>query len=308
MGTDARSGGGLLHRQRGLDVFEAVPGQAGHLGTLQSRSVELQPGFVVSLYGGNGRDKTRLTLRNDSPYLHFCCLLRDSSEATVRGRTLVPDIGEGYALFAPGEWFSAAYGPSYRHVDLMVDVKVLCDLAGPQAGPAETEAASGFLVHPLRAGERAVGAAMRLADHLKRDHIDRLSLYAAALDYLSVSFNGVWGDVSSECMSGRDRQCLLAARERLLRDLSRPPTIAALAREVGLNQLKLKQGFKTLFGTSVYALFQQHRMDRARDLLRSHNVTETALTLGYSNLSHFSTAYRKRFGVLPRHDRKGRLQ
>lgn len=56
---------------------------------------------------------------------------------------------------------------------------------------------------------------------------------------------------------------MLAARDRLLLDLSAPPTIAELAREIGLNQLKLKQGFKTLFGTSIYALFQRHRMERA---------------------------------------------
>lgn len=278
------------------------------MGDLRATSVELQPGLVASLYGGNGRDATRFTVRNDSPHLHFCCLLRDCSEATVRGQTLIPTIGEGYALFAPGEWFSAAYGPCYRHVDLRIDLKVLADLAGPQAEPVEAEAAQGFLVRPLRAGERAVGAAVRLADHLEQEHIDRLALYAAVLDYLSVSFSGLWGGMPSGTLSERDRQCLLTARDRLLQDLSQPPTIAALARDVGLNQLKLKQGFKTLFGTSVYALFQQHRMDRARDLLRAHSVTETALTLGYSNLSHFSTAYRKRFGVLPRHERKGRLQ
>jgi AraC family transcriptional regulator len=73
---------------------------------------------------------------------------------------------------------------------------------------------------------------------------------------------------------------------------------------VGLNQLKLKRGFRSLFGMGVYSLFQRHRMERARELLSHHNVTETALMLGYSNISHFSAAFRKQFGVLPGEARK----
>ena len=45
-------------------------------------------------------------------------------------------------------------------------------------------------------------------------------------------------------------------------------------------------------------------MDLAHSLLRDHNVTETALLLGYSNVSHFRAAYREQFGVLPSHTRK----
>lgn len=88
---------------------------------------------------------------------------------------------------------------------------------------------------------------------------------------------------------------------------SAPPTIAELAMEVGLNQLKLKRGFRSLFGMGVYSLFQRHRMERARELLYHYNVTETALMLGYSNISHFSTAFRKQFGVLPGEARKNTL-
>lgn len=104
----------------------------------------------------------------------------------------------------------------------------------------------------------------------------------------------------------RERKRLLAARERLLEDLSAPPTITELAKEVGLNQLKLKRGFRLMFGMGIYSLFQCHRMERARELLCHHNVTETALILGYSNISHFSAAFRKQFGVLPSEVRKGR--
>jgi len=66
-----------------------------------------------------------------------------------------------------------------------------------------------------------------------------------------------------------------------------------------MNPCRLKQVFKAQFGTTIYALFQRERMARARELLRQHNVTETAGLLGYSNISHFSAAFHRQFGTLP---------
>jgi hypothetical protein len=68
---------------------------------------------------------------------------------------------------------------------------------------------------------------------------------------------------------------------------------------VGLNQCSLKRGFKAVFGTSLYAYFQAERMRHAKDLLPNNSVTETAVLLGYTNVSHFSSAFRRHFGVLP---------
>jgi AraC family transcriptional regulator len=45
-------------------------------------------------------------------------------------------------------------------------------------------------------------------------------------------------------------------------------------------------------------------MHKAMQLLKSNNVTETAMVMGYSNFSHFSTAFRKQFGMLPKEARR----
>lgn len=271
---------------------------------VQSRYVELRPGMVVTLYAGDGRAETQVRLRNDSTNVHFCCLLRGTSQGVIRGQVLSPAVGEGYVVFAPGEDFAARYGPDYLHVDLMVAPDVLAELVGDDVERLDAEIASGFILQAIHAGNRTIEAATRLASQLSETHFERLYLYAAALNFLGAHFSEIQEEAREPVIPPHERQRLLVARDRLLRDLSAPPTIAELAREIGLNQLKLKRGFKAVFGTSVYALFQQHRMERARQLLRDHSVTETALTLGYSNLSHFSTAYRKQFGILPRTERK----
>ncbi|MEH2081877.1 MAG: helix-turn-helix domain-containing protein [Nostoc sp.] len=91
-------------------------------------------------------------------------------------------------------------------------------------------------------------------------------------------------------------------REILLKHLDNPPSLIELAREVGLNDCTMKQGFKQVFGTTVFGYLHNHRMELAQKLLieRNMNVTEVARTVGYASLPSFSNAFRKKFGVSPK--------
>ena len=102
-------------------------------------------------------------------------------------------------------------------------------------------------------------------------------------------------------LSFKDRQNILTARELLIQNMDTPPTLDLLSRQVGINTLKLKQGFKREFGTTVYNYLRQYRMERALDMLRREKkgVAETAYAVGYSNVSHFIDAFRKSYGVTP---------
>jgi len=92
------------------------------------------------------------------------------------------------------------------------------------------------------------------------------------------------------------------ARDIIVRDLMDPPSIRDLAREVGTNEFKLKVGFKSMYGTTVYAYICEYRMQRARKLfnIRNLSVKEVAHQIGYSNPSHFISAYKKKFGITPK--------
>lgn len=120
-----------------------------------------------------------------------------------------------------------------------------------------------------------------------------------------MSFVGLFLEARTQAparkMTPADRKRLLRARDILLSDLSRVPSIGEVAREVGLSAPTLTRGFHQLFGTSPYALFQQERMQAARGRLMSgpDSVMRVASELGYTNPSHFSEAFRKQFGILP---------
>jgi AraC-like DNA-binding protein len=88
----------------------------------------------------------------------------------------------------------------------------------------------------------------------------------------------------------------------LTKDVFEPaPTISQLARMVSISESKLKKDFKLIYGVPVYEYFQKVRMQAAKDKLLSggHSVKEVAMELGYSNLSNFTIAFKKEFGLLP---------
>lgn len=120
---------------------------------------------------------------------------------------------------------------------------------------------------------------------------------------------------SMECMAGAkddsftckflaneaDREKIARARELLLEHISEPLTIKALSRKVAINECYLKKGFKELYGTTIFDFFQSQRMEHAKYLLyeKGVSVTDVSLLLGYSSISHFSTAFKKHTGLKP---------
>ena len=81
-----------------------------------------------------------------------------------------------------------------------------------------------------------------------------------------------------------------------------PPSIDHLAREAGMSASKLKRGFKQVFGIPPYQYYLKAKMAEAKVLLqiRHYAISEVGHILGYSNLSKFSQAFKKEFGMTPR--------
>ncbi len=92
------------------------------------------------------------------------------------------------------------------------------------------------------------------------------------------------------------------AKEIIISRMAEPPTLVDLSDEIGLSLKKLKEGFKQIYGDSVYSFLFDYKMDYARKMLETgeHNVNEVGLKVGYSTASHFIAAFRKKFGTTPK--------
>lgn len=102
-------------------------------------------------------------------------------------------------------------------------------------------------------------------------------------------------------ISSHDKESILYARQYLLQNALQPPSLSELARIAGINEFKLKQGFKQVFNNTVFGYLSDYKLNEARELLQQGNTTikEVADNLGYSSVQHFSNAFRKKFGIPP---------
>lgn len=92
------------------------------------------------------------------------------------------------------------------------------------------------------------------------------------------------------------------AKDIIIARMTEPPTLAELSDEIGLSLKKLKEGFKQIYGDSVFGFLFDYKMEYARKMLETgkHNVNEVGLKVGYSTASHFIASFKKKYGTTPK--------
>ena len=97
-----------------------------------------------------------------------------------------------------------------------------------------------------------------------------------------------------------------AARTMIKKNIRYHFVIREISQKVGMNEFKLKNGFRELFGNGVYEYLRTERMLEARQLLSDggRNVKEVAALTGYKSVNSFIKAFKKKFGETPGEYRK----
>ena len=135
--------------------------------------------------------------------------------------------------------------------------------------------------------------------------IKKLYLKGKAYELLSLYFNRSGDADIEQCPFLVDEDNVLKirrAKDIVIANMAEPPSLQELANEVGLNIKKLKEGFKQIYGDSVFSFLFDYKMEYARKLLESgsYNVNEVGHKVGYSTASHFIAAFKKKFGTTPK--------
>lgn len=132
---------------------------------------------------------------------------------------------------------------------------------------------------------------MDAASHLLRRALESISAPFEASQVPACRFLAFEGE--------RDK--IVAAMTILQQNTDQPHTIRELSRKVAMNECYLKKGFKALTGKTIHEYQQELRIAKAKDLLKlqGRSVTDVAMELGYSSISHFSTAFKKVTGMKP---------
>lgn len=130
----------------------------------------------------------------------------------------------------------------------------------------------------------------------------RMFLEAKVIELLLLQLEQIGGrELLKSSIKKSDIDKIYAVREYILKNLTTSCSLIDLAREVGTNEFTLKKGFKELFGTTVFGFWIDAKLDAARLMLIEQEMTvgEVSHQIGYKNSRHFSTAFKKKYGMLP---------
>ncbi|MDO5105162.1 AraC family transcriptional regulator [Capnocytophaga sp.] len=136
-------------------------------------------------------------------------------------------------------------------------------------------------------------------------NLQSLYLKSKVYELLVLYFNRSSGVDAEQCPFLADEESVSKihqAKEIVIKRMADPPGLQELSNEIGLNIKKLKEGFKQIYGDSVYAFLFDYKMEVARKMLEGKelNINEVSMRVGYSTPSHFIAAFKKKYGVTPK--------
>jgi len=133
--------------------------------------------------------------------------------------------------------------------------------------------------------------------------MEKLYVKAKAYEMLSLYFGQKEDKQSCPFLDSEDNvEKIKKAKQIVISNMAEPPSLQELADEIGLSLPKLKEGFKHIYGESVFNFLLDYKLEYARKQLLSkkYNVAEISSMVGYSTASHFISAFKKKYGTTPK--------
>jgi len=267
----------------------------------------VRPGVEVMLQRGTLAEALHLRVRNDGGRIQFSVPLSGRAQCrTLETQRALEHHSDPHSCtieYAPDQRWDLRFADgAYHSIKLMLSPDVFAHWCQDMDAPLQQAVQAGRCFAVQRSEAQIRLAAQQLAQSLEEDGIarPRLWLESQAMALVALLMQQRMTPAPAH-IAPAEARALAAARDRLLSDLSRAPSIAELARLSGLSVLKLKRGFRQHYGLGVYGVFLRERMHEARRrlLMDDSSVMQVAAHLGYTNASHFAAAFRRQFGVSP---------
>ncbi|MDP4264532.1 MAG: AraC family transcriptional regulator [Bacteroidota bacterium] len=123
-----------------------------------------------------------------------------------------------------------------------------------------------------------------------------------AREFICLALTPHNGEITaSNRLTRRNIEIVRATKNILDKAFDHHVTIASIAQQMGMNEFKLKAGFKQVFGISMFDYLIKKRMQAARNLLLETDkpIKEIASLTGYSTKQSFLNAFKKYFHDTP---------
>lgn len=275
-----------------------------------NEEILIQEGFKVVKLENNDSDGLRYSREVDNTFiqLHFC--LTGLGKLHF-GPHYSIDVKEenSLLLYNPNQNLpiNLSLDPKSKYVIFIVSIKVFHSFFSQVAElihflDDENKDKKYYLNKPLAPSEVLV--LNQLFNEQHNNTLSSLYVKGKVYEVLSLYFNKNQ-DNDQACPFLDDEENvekIKNAKQILIDNIAEPPSLQGLADAVGLSLSKLKEGFKHIYGESVFNFLLDYKLEFARKMLLSkkYNVSEISLQVGYSTSSHFIAAFKKKYGTTPK--------
>ncbi len=158
----------------------------------------------------------------------------------------------------------------------------------------------GYSVDEFVCDIRLVSASKTLALSVLLNGLIENECPEQALKVESMLFELICGHCSPQRVEASDTLCA-TLKKRLLADITNPPSLKDLALELDRSQEGLIRHFKQHFGITPKAFVNNHRIEKAKLLLKSGiNIVDVAIEVGFSDQSQLHRAFVNYAACTPR--------
>jgi AraC-like DNA-binding protein len=223
---------------------------------------------------------------------------------------IIDRSNEGLFLNSSNVTFSQdlPVGEKLTFINLSFDRELARNFLNPKEGDffdIMTQASRKWAVYELLTGQ-LLTIAEQIVNIDMHKALGKLEMELKVLEFAQYSLKKVYDRGLKNLittLNEDDLKSIYRIHELLIKDLSNPPTISALAKEAAMSESKLKSCFKHIYGDSIYQHYLNFRMEKAYQILkeRTHSIGEVSRLLGYSNPSQFTKKFKGHFNILP-HD------
>lgn len=273
---------------------------------------KIEDGFYILKFQNEENQPQRISREIDSTYIQFHFCLKGNGKFLFNNSSYEVPLKEEYSLLLYNPQrdlpLNLDLHPKSWLVSLVISIKKFHSMFSQEASyiPFLSEENSDKKYY--KDGDISPSMAIVLNQLMNFNLMPSIkSLYfkAKAYELLSLYFNRTGDNSVDQCPFLVDEENVMKirrAKDIVIARMAEPPSLQELSTEIGLSLKKLKEGFKQIYGDSVYSFLFDYKMEYARKLLDSgeFNVNEVGLKLGYSTASHFIAAFKKKFGTTPK--------
>ena len=279
-------------------------------GTFDETKVE--DGFLVLTHQNEGNKINTLEREIDATFIQFHFCLKGNAAFQFNNGNYTLNINEQTSLLLYNPQRSLPIhldiNPKSSLVSVLISIKKFHGLFSDEAGYisflSEENKDKKYYKDGIISPSLSI-VLNQLINYNLNESIKDMYFKGKAYELLSLFFNRNEDANVEQCPFLADESNVLKirkAKDIIVSRMSEPPSLQELSDEIELSLKKLKEGFKQIYGDSVFSFLFDYKMEFARKLLETgkHNVNEVGLKIGYSTASHFIAAFKKKYGTTPK--------